>query len=39
MLKTVASVGEDVSKSNPQLHAAYQIVTEAAERLKVASGR
>jgi TRAP-type transport system periplasmic protein len=38
MLKTVASVGEDVSKSNPTLHAAYQVVTEAAERLKVASG-
>jgi TRAP-type transport system periplasmic protein len=38
MLKTVSSVGEDVSKSNPTLHAAYQLVTEAAERLKVASG-
>ena len=38
MLKTVASVGEDVSKSNPQLHAAYQLVTEAAERLKMAAG-
>ena len=39
MLKTVSSVAEDVSKSNPQLQAAYQIVTDAAERLKVASGR
>jgi TRAP-type transport system periplasmic protein len=39
MLKTMSSVGEDVSKSNPQLHAAYNVVTGAAERLKVASGR
>jgi TRAP-type transport system periplasmic protein len=39
MLKTVSSVGEDVSKSNPSLHAAYQLVTEAAERLKLASNR
>jgi TRAP-type C4-dicarboxylate transport system substrate-binding protein len=39
MLKIVSSVGEDVSQSNPQLHAAYELVTGAAERLKVASGR
>jgi TRAP-type transport system periplasmic protein len=39
MLKTVSSVGEDVSKANPQLHAAYELVTEAAQRLKVASSR
>jgi TRAP-type transport system periplasmic protein len=37
MLKTIASVGEDVSKSNPQLHAAYETVTDAAARLKLAS--
>jgi TRAP-type transport system periplasmic protein len=36
MLKTLASVGEDVSKSNPQLHAAYELVTQAAARLKIA---
>jgi hypothetical protein len=29
MLKTLASVGEDVSKTKPQLSAAYQVVTEA----------
>ena len=39
MLKTISSVGEDVSKSNPQLHAAYELVTGAAQRLKVASAR
>jgi TRAP-type transport system periplasmic protein len=39
MLKIVFSVGEDVSKANPQLHAAYELVTQAAERLKVASTR
>jgi TRAP-type C4-dicarboxylate transport system substrate-binding protein len=32
MLKTLASVGEDVSKTKPQLSAAYQVVTEAAQR-------
>ena len=30
MLKILASVGEDVSKTKPQLSAAYQVVTEAA---------
>jgi TRAP-type transport system periplasmic protein len=30
MLKTLASVGEDVSKTKPQLSAAYQVVAEAA---------
>jgi TRAP-type transport system periplasmic protein len=39
MLNTISSVGEDVSKSSPRLHAAYEMVTEAAERLKVASDR
>jgi TRAP-type C4-dicarboxylate transport system substrate-binding protein len=31
-LKTISSVGADVSKSNPQLAAAYKIVTDAAAR-------
>jgi TRAP-type C4-dicarboxylate transport system substrate-binding protein len=31
MLKILASVGEDVSKMNPQLNAAYQVITEAAQ--------
>ena len=31
-LQTIASVGTDVSKSNPQLAAAYKIVTDAAAR-------
>ena len=30
MMKTLASVGEDVSKTDPALDAAYKIVTEAA---------
>ena len=34
MLKTLASVGEDVSKAKPQLSAAYQVVTEAAQRTR-----
>jgi hypothetical protein len=32
MMKTLASVGADVSSKNPVLAAAYQIVTEAAKR-------
>jgi TRAP-type C4-dicarboxylate transport system substrate-binding protein len=32
LLKTFSSVGEDVSKSKPDLAAAYQIVSEAAKR-------
>lgn len=32
MLKTVSSVGADVSKTDPQLAAAYKIVTDAAAR-------
>src|SRR6516162_6861327 len=32
MLETLASIGEDVSKTKPQLSAAYQVVTEAAQR-------
>jgi TRAP-type C4-dicarboxylate transport system substrate-binding protein len=36
-LKTISSVGADVSKSNPQLAAAYKIVTEAAARAQQAA--
>jgi TRAP-type transport system periplasmic protein len=32
MLTALASVGEDLSRSKPELHAGYQIVTEAAQR-------
>src|SRR5579862_309507 len=32
LMKTLSSVGADVSKSNPQLAAAYKIVTEASAR-------
>ena len=34
MLKTLASVGEDVSKAKPQLSEAYQVVSEAARRTR-----
>ncbi len=34
MLNALASVGEDVSKAKPELNAAYQIVTEAAQRIQ-----
>jgi TRAP-type C4-dicarboxylate transport system substrate-binding protein len=34
MLKTLESVGEDVAKSKPRVQEAYQIVTDAARRLK-----
>jgi len=34
MLKILASVGEDVSKTKPQLRAAYELVSEAAKRLQ-----
>jgi hypothetical protein len=33
-MATLVSVGDDVSKSNPALHEAYEIVTEAAKRTK-----
>ena len=36
MMKTLASVGEDVSKSKPALHDAYEIVTDAAKRTRLA---
>ncbi len=32
MMKTLASVGEDVAKTKPQLYEAYKIVTDAAKR-------
>ena len=34
MLKTLASVGEDVSKANPALADAYKVVTDAAQRTR-----
>jgi TRAP-type transport system periplasmic protein len=34
LLKTLASVGEDVSNTKPKLSAAYQVVTEAAQRTR-----
>jgi TRAP-type transport system periplasmic protein len=34
MLKTLASVGEDVSKTKPAVSAAYKVVTDAAQRTK-----
>jgi TRAP-type C4-dicarboxylate transport system substrate-binding protein len=37
LLKTISSVGADVSKSNPQLAAAYKIVTDAAARAQQAA--
>lgn len=34
MLKILASVGDEVSSTKPQLNAAYQLVTEAAQRAR-----
>jgi TRAP-type transport system periplasmic protein len=34
LMKTLGDVGQDVSKSKPAVAAAYQVVTEAAQRLK-----
>ncbi len=34
LLKTLASVGADISKSSPELSAAYQVVTDAAQRTR-----
>jgi hypothetical protein len=34
MMKTLASVGADVSKSKPALAAAYKVVTDAAQRTR-----
>jgi len=36
LMKTLASVGEDVSQSKPALHDAYEIVTDAAKRTRQA---
>jgi TRAP-type C4-dicarboxylate transport system substrate-binding protein len=38
MLKTLASVGEDVSKTKPQLSVAYQVVTEGGTKDAIAGG-
>jgi hypothetical protein len=34
MLKILSNVGDEISNGKPQLSAAYQIVTEAAQRVK-----
>jgi hypothetical protein len=34
MMETLASVGEDVSKSKAELSAAYRVATQAAERAR-----
>ena len=39
MMKTLASVGQDVSKSKPALHDAYEIVADAAKRTRQASSQ
>jgi TRAP-type transport system periplasmic protein len=39
MMTTLGSVGEDVSKSNPSLHDAYQLVVEAAKRTRQPAGQ
>jgi len=39
MMKTLASVGEDVSKSSPSLHEAYETVVAAAKRAQATASR
>ena len=39
MMKTLASVGEDVSKNNPALHEAYETVVAAAKRTATAASQ
>ena len=39
MMKTLSTVGADVSKSKPQLAAAYKIVTDAAARVRQAANQ
>jgi TRAP-type C4-dicarboxylate transport system substrate-binding protein len=39
LLKTLASVGDDVSKTKPAVRAAYEIVADAAKRLRQAPGQ
>jgi hypothetical protein len=34
MINTLASVGEDVSAIKPELHTAYHIISEAAQRTR-----
>jgi hypothetical protein len=34
MMKTLAGVGEDVTKAKPQLYDAFKVVTEAAKRTR-----
>ena len=36
MMRTLSSVGDDVSKPKPALHEAYQIVSDAAKRTRQA---
>jgi TRAP-type C4-dicarboxylate transport system substrate-binding protein len=39
MVATLASVGDDVSKTKPAIREAYEIVVDAAKRVKAASGQ
>jgi TRAP-type transport system periplasmic protein len=39
MMKTLASVGEDVSQSKPDLASAYKVVTDAAQRTRQAASQ
>jgi len=39
LMATLASVGEDVSKSKPALHAAYEVVVDAARRTRQPAGQ
>jgi hypothetical protein len=39
MMKTISSVGTDVSAKNPALAAAYKIVADAAERTRQPAGQ
>jgi hypothetical protein len=39
MMAKLASVGDDVSKEKPAIREAYEIVVDAAKRLKKASGQ
>jgi hypothetical protein len=39
MVATLASVGDDVSKTKPAIREAYEIIVDAAKRVKQASGQ
>jgi TRAP-type C4-dicarboxylate transport system substrate-binding protein len=39
MMRTLASVGSDISKSKPALAAAYKVVTDAANRARQSASR